>query len=142
MNIALSNRSALSGVILLSFQYYCGVVLVILLFIYHFYHFIYVLHTFYIWYITSGIRALSLEEIVGKFFFRAETYSNVFKPQRFIITRINPRLRDSYTKEIHVVLKNTYVSYPCNPCWYPFEWQRIRQQLYTDCARSLEALHR
>jgi hypothetical protein len=30
------NRSALSGVILISFQYYCGVVMVILLFIYHF----------------------------------------------------------------------------------------------------------
>jgi hypothetical protein len=36
VNIALSNQSALSGVILVSFWYYCGVVLVILLFIYHF----------------------------------------------------------------------------------------------------------
>jgi hypothetical protein len=35
-NISLSNRSALSGVILLSFQCYWGVILVILLFIYHF----------------------------------------------------------------------------------------------------------
>jgi hypothetical protein len=36
VNIALSNQSALSGVIMLSFQYYCGVILVILLFICHF----------------------------------------------------------------------------------------------------------
>jgi len=36
VNIALSNQNALSGVILVSFWYYCGVVLVILLFISHF----------------------------------------------------------------------------------------------------------
>jgi hypothetical protein len=47
------NQSALSGVILISFQCYCGVVLDIFLFIFHFYHFIYVLHTFYIWTITD-----------------------------------------------------------------------------------------
>jgi hypothetical protein len=34
--LALSNQSALSGVILVSFWYFCGVVLVILLFILHF----------------------------------------------------------------------------------------------------------
>jgi hypothetical protein len=36
VNISLSNQSALSSVILVSFWYYCGVVLVILLFIFHF----------------------------------------------------------------------------------------------------------
>jgi hypothetical protein len=36
VNIALSNQSVLSGVILVSFWYYCGVDLVILLFICHF----------------------------------------------------------------------------------------------------------
>jgi hypothetical protein len=36
VNIALSNLSSLSSVILVSFWYYCGVVLVILLLIYHF----------------------------------------------------------------------------------------------------------
>jgi hypothetical protein len=35
VNISLSNQNALSGVILVAFWYYCGVVLVILLFIYH-----------------------------------------------------------------------------------------------------------
>ena len=59
------NQSALFGVILISFQCYCGVVMVILLFIYHLQHFIFVLHTFYIWNITSGIRELSSAEIVG-----------------------------------------------------------------------------
>ena len=59
------NQSALSGVILISIQCYCGFVLVILLFIFHFYHFIYVMHTFYIWNITSGIGAPSLEKTCG-----------------------------------------------------------------------------
>ena len=36
VNIAFNNLSALFGVILLSFQYYCGDILVILLFICHF----------------------------------------------------------------------------------------------------------
>jgi hypothetical protein len=36
VNIALSNQSVISGVILVLFWYYCGVVLVILLFIFHF----------------------------------------------------------------------------------------------------------
>jgi hypothetical protein len=36
VNIALGNQSVISGVILLSFWYYHGVVLVILLFIFHF----------------------------------------------------------------------------------------------------------
>jgi len=36
VNISLSNQSVLSGVILVSFWYYCGVVMVILLFIFHF----------------------------------------------------------------------------------------------------------
>jgi hypothetical protein len=58
----------------------------------------------------------------GYFFFRVETYSGIFKPQRSVITRINPRLRDSYTQEIQVVLKRTSIGHPCNPCWYPFEW--------------------
>jgi hypothetical protein len=58
----------------------------------------------------------------GYFFFKVETYSGVFKPQRYVVTHINPRLRDSYTQEIQVVLKRTFVGHPCNPCWYPFEW--------------------
>ena len=33
----------------------------------------------------------------GYFFFRVETYSDIFKPQRSVVTRINLRLRDSYT---------------------------------------------
>jgi hypothetical protein len=33
----------------------------------------------------------------GYFFFRVETYSGVFKPQRSVVTCINPRLMDSYT---------------------------------------------
>jgi hypothetical protein len=29
-------------------------------------------------------------------FFRVEMYSDIFKPQRSVVTRINPRLMDSY----------------------------------------------
>jgi hypothetical protein len=65
MNIALR----IKVLFLLLFRYHFSVIvviiLVILLLFYHFYHFIYVLHTFSIWYITSGIKALSLVEIVG-----------------------------------------------------------------------------
>jgi hypothetical protein len=86
VNIALSNQSALSGVILISFRYYCGVFLVILLFICHFYHFIYVLHTFYIWNITSGIRALFSIENCGLIFLMEEMYFDIFKLQRSIVT--------------------------------------------------------
>jgi hypothetical protein len=53
------NQSSLSGVILISFQCYCDVFLVILLFICDFYHFLFVLHTFYIWNITSGISVIT-----------------------------------------------------------------------------------
>jgi hypothetical protein len=70
VNIALSNLSSLYGVILVSFWYYCGVVLDILFLICHFYHFISVLRTFYIWNITSGIRALSSVENCGLIFFQ------------------------------------------------------------------------
>ena len=81
---------------------------------------------FCIFYI-SGILQVVSEHFLGQklwviFFFRVETYSGVFKPQRSVVTCINPRLRDSYTQEIQVVLKRTSIGHPCNPCWYPFEW--------------------
>ena len=52
-------QSAISVIILLSFQYYCGECSGYIAVILPFWHFISVLHAFYIWYITSGIRALS-----------------------------------------------------------------------------------
>ena len=128
------NQSAISIVVLMSCVI-LEIMLVILLLFFHFQHFIYVLHIYYIQYLASGIRALSLAEIVGIFFSRLETYSSIFKPQRSVITCINPQLRDSYTQEIQVVLKHTSVGHPCNPCWYPFEWQRIRQHLCMDRPR-------
>jgi hypothetical protein len=39
------------------------------------------------------------QKVWVNFFFRVETYSDVFKPQRSVVTRINPRLRDSYTRK-------------------------------------------
>ena len=47
------------------------------------------MHIFFIWNTTSGIRAPSTTENCGLFFFRVETYSDVFKLQRFVVTRIN-----------------------------------------------------
>ena len=97
VNIALRIKVLFMLLFLYHFSVIVVIVLVILLLFCHFYHFNSVLHTFYIWYITSGIRALFSAKIVGNFFFRVETYSNAFKPQRSVVTRINPRLRDSYT---------------------------------------------
>jgi len=80
---------------------------------------------FCIFYISGILQVVSEHfpwQKLWVFFFRVETYSGVFKPQRSVVTRINPRLRDSYTQEIQVVLKRTFVGHPCNPCWYPFEW--------------------
>jgi len=81
---------------------------------------------FCIFYISGILQVVSehfpWQKLWVFFFFRVETYFGVFKPQRSVVTRINPRLRDSYTQEIQVVLKRTFVGHPCNPCWYPFEW--------------------
>jgi hypothetical protein len=116
------NQSAISVVVLISFLCYCGdyagyitVILPFLAFYFCSAYFLYLVY--YKWY-----QSTFLGRNCGNFFFRVETYSGVFKPQRSVITCINPRLRDSYTQEIQVVLKRTYVGHPCNPCWYPFEW--------------------
>ena len=142
MNIALRIKVLFLLLFLYNFSVILVIIVVILLLFCHYQHFIYVLHTFYIWYITSGIRALSLEEIVGKKNFRVETYSDIFKAQRSVVTHINLWLRDSYTHEIQVVLKRTSVGHPCNPCWHPFEWQHIRQHLCRDQPRFPEAIFR
>jgi hypothetical protein len=78
-HFSLSNQSALSGVILVSFWYYCGVVLVIFLFICHFYLIIFVLHTilyleYYKWYQSTFLG----RKLWVKFFFRVETYFDIF----------------------------------------------------------------
>ena len=44
---------------------------------------------FYVWNITSGIKAPSSVEKSGLIFIRVETYSNIFKLQRYFVTRIN-----------------------------------------------------
>jgi hypothetical protein len=116
-------QSVISVIILLSFQCYCGecsgYIVVILPFLAFYFCSAYILYlVYYKWYQSTFLgRKCGLKKN-----FRVETYSGVFKPQRSVVTRINPRLRDSYTKEIQVVLKHTSVGHPCNPCWYPFEW--------------------
>jgi hypothetical protein len=116
-------QSAISVVILISFQCYCGecsgYIVVILPLLAFYFCSAYILYlVYYKWYQSTFLgRKCGLI-----FFFRVETYSDVFKPQRSVVTRINPWLRDSYTQEIQVVLKRTSVGHPCNPCWYPFEW--------------------
>jgi hypothetical protein len=62
------NQSVIFVVVLISFICYCGDYVGYITVILPFLAFISVLHTFYIWYITSGIRALSLAEIVEFFF--------------------------------------------------------------------------
>jgi hypothetical protein len=116
-------QSVISVVILISFQCYCyecsGYLSVILPLLAFYLFSAYILYmVYYKWYQSTFLgRKCGLI-----FFFRVETYSDIFKPQRFVVTGINPRLRDSYTHKIQVVLKRTFVGHPCNPCWYPFEW--------------------
>jgi hypothetical protein len=116
------NQSVISVVVLISFMCYCGdyagYITVILPFLVFYFCSAYLLYlVFCKWY-----QSTFLGRNCGNFFFRVETYSSVFKPQRSVVTRINPRLRDSYTQEIQVVLKRTSIGHPCNPYWYPFEW--------------------
>jgi hypothetical protein len=58
------------------------------------------------------------QKVWVKYFFRVETYSDIFKPQRSVVTRINPWLRDSYTQEIQVVLKHTSIGHTWKYKWY------------------------
>jgi hypothetical protein len=116
------NQSDISVDVLISFLCYCGdyagYITVILPFLEFYFYAAYFLYLVYHkWY-----QRTFLGRNCGNFFFRVERYSDVFKPQRFVVMCINPRLRDSHTQEIQEVLKCTSVGHPCNPCWYPFEW--------------------
>jgi hypothetical protein len=116
-------QSVISVIILLSFQCYCGecsgYIVVILTFLAFYFCSAYILYRlYYKWYQSTFLsRKCGLKKK-----FRVEMYSDVFKPQRYVVTHINLRLRDSYTQEIQMVLKHTSVGHPCNPYWYPFEW--------------------
>ena len=93
---------------------YAGYITVILPFLAFYFCSAYFLYlVYYKWY-----QSTFLGRNCG-YFFRVETYSDVFKPQRSVITCINPRLRDSYMQEIQVVLKHTSVGHPCNPVGTP-----------------------
>jgi hypothetical protein len=96
-----------------------------------------------IWYryLTIGIRAPSLAENCGLISFQGRDVFGRLKATEISHYAHKPVVGDSYTQEIQVVLKCTYFGHTCNPCWYPFEWYRIRQHLYMDRPRSLEALH-
>jgi hypothetical protein len=62
------NQSVIYVVVLISFMCYCGDYAGYITVILPFLAFYFVLHIYYIWYLASGIRALSLAEIVGFFF--------------------------------------------------------------------------
>jgi hypothetical protein len=88
-------QSVISVVILISFQCYCfGYIVVILPLLAFYFGSAYILYlVYYKWYQSTFLgRKCGLN-----FFFKVETYFGVFKPQRSVVTRINPRLRDSYT---------------------------------------------
>jgi hypothetical protein len=82
-----------------------------------------ILFLFCIHFISGILQVVSehfpRQKVWVNFFSRVETYSNVFKPQRFVVTCINPRLRDSYTQEIQVVLKRTSVGPLVTPVGTP-----------------------
>jgi hypothetical protein len=90
------NQSAISIAILISFLCYCedyaGYFTVILSFLAFYFcsaYFIYLVSCK--WY-----QSTFLGRNCGYFFFRVETHSDIFKPQRSVVTHINPQLRDSY----------------------------------------------
>jgi hypothetical protein len=92
-------QCAISVVILISFQCYCGecsgYIVVILPLLAFYLCSAYILYlVYYKWYQSTFLgRKCGLI----LFFFRVETYSGVFKPQRFVVTHINLWFRDSYT---------------------------------------------
>jgi hypothetical protein len=109
------NQSAISIAISYIISMYCedyvGYFTVILPFLAF-----YLCSTYFIYLVScKWYQSTFLGRNCGYFFSRVETYSDVFKPQRSIVTCINPWLRDSYTQEIQVVLKRTSVGHPCNP---------------------------
>jgi hypothetical protein len=87
---------------------YSGYIILHLPFLAFYFCSAYFLHLeYYKWYQSTFLG----RKLWVKFFFRVETYSGVFKPQRSVVTCINPWLRDSYTQEIQVVLKHRYVDH-------------------------------
>ena len=92
------NQSVIFVVVLISFLCYCedyaSYITVILPFLAFYFCFAYLLYLVSCkWY-----QSTFLGRNCGYFFlFRVEMYSGVFKPQRSVVTRINLRLRDSYT---------------------------------------------
>jgi hypothetical protein len=84
------NQCVIPIVVLISFMCYCGdyagyitVILPFLAFYFCSAYFLYMVY--YKWY-----QSTFLGRNCGSFFFRIETYSDVFKPQRSIVTCINP----------------------------------------------------
>jgi hypothetical protein len=91
------NQSVISVVVLISFMCYCGdyagyitVILPFLAFYFCSAYFLYLVY--YKWY-----QSTFLGRNCGNFFFQGRDVFGVFKPQRSVITCINPWLRDSYT---------------------------------------------
>ena len=90
-------QSVIFVVILISFQCYCGecsgyIVVILPLLAFYFCSAYILCPVYYKWY-----QSTFLGRKCGLNFSRVETYSDVLKPQRSIVTHINPRLRDSYT---------------------------------------------
>ena len=141
VNIAIINQGVLSGVILVLFLYCFDYIIASFTFLVKIFM---LCILFYIWNIKSGLRAPSSTKNYRLIYFRVETYSDILKLQRFVVTHINSRsgrvcgyahklaVRESYTQEIQVVLNFTFVGHPCNSCSYPFKWQCIRKHLYTE----------
>jgi hypothetical protein len=119
VNIALSNQSALSGVIMVLFWYCSGYIIVSLPFLANYLCFAY--------YFISGILQVVSKHLPQKncgliFFFQGRDVFWHLKATKICRYAHKPMVGDSYMQEIQVVLKRTSFGHPCNPCWYPFEW--------------------
>jgi hypothetical protein len=123
VNIVIINQGALSSVILVLFWYCSSVFFGYIIVVMPFLDKIFMLCILcYIWNTTSGISVLSLAENCGLIFFQGRDVFWHIKTTKIYCYVHKPVVKVSYTQEIQVVIKCTFVGHPCNPCWYPFEW--------------------
>jgi hypothetical protein len=104
------NQSVIVVVVLISFLCYCGDYAGYITIILPFLAFYFCSAYFLIYGILQVVSEHHPWQKLWELFSRVEPYSSIFKPQISVVTHINPRLRDSYTQEIQVVLKHTSVA--------------------------------
>ena len=91
------NQSVISVVVLILFLCYCGDYAGYITVILPFLAFYFCSTYFFIYGILQVVSKHFPWQKLWDFFSRVETYSDIFKPQRSVVTHINLWLRDSHT---------------------------------------------